>query len=288
MQSQKSKMEYKVIEALSFNFVQNALIATVFVSIACGIVGTLIVVNRMVFIAGGIAHGAYGGLGLAMFFGISALFGALGFSILLAILLAYLTYQNNKRVDAIIGAIWAFGMAFGIILIDLTPGYSADLMSYLFGSILSVSSSDLWLIFLVALSISILIVVFYKEFLAVSFDIEFAKLKGVNVKLFYTILIIMTALCIVATIRAVGLILVIALLTIPPYIAEKFCSKLYQMMILSSVFSVIFSILGLILAFLFNITSGAAIILVAALAFLGVESYFKIKKLIRDKKRFNT
>ena len=267
-----------MIEALSFSFIQNAIISSLFVSIACGIVGTLIVVNRMVFIAGGIAHGAYGGLGLAFFLGISPLLGAFGFCIALSLLIACLTYQNNKRVDSIIGAIWAFGMAFGILLIDITPGYSVDLMSYLFGSILSVSTFDLWLIFGASLIIFFLVIIFYKEILSVSFDIEFAQLKGVHVKIFYTLLIIMMALCIVATIRAVGLILVIALLTIPPYIAEKFCSKLFSMMILSTILSVCFSFVGLVLAFLFNLTSGATIIMVASLAFFIVEGFFRAKR----------
>lgn len=267
-----------MIEALSFNFMQNAIISSLFVSIACGIVGTLIIANRMVFLAGGIAHGAYGGLGLAFFLGFSPLLGALGFCLALSLLLAYLTYQNSKRIDSIIGTIWAFGMAFGIVLIDLTPGYSVDLMSYLFGSILSVSTFDLWLIFGVSLVIILLVSFFYKEILATSFDMEFAKLKGVHVKFFYTLIIIMMALCIVATIRAVGLILVIALLTIPPYIAEKFCSKLFSMMILSTILSMFFSIIGLILAFYFNLTSGATIILVASLAFLFLEGYIRVRK----------
>jgi len=272
-----------MIEALSFSFMQNAFISSLFVSIACGVVGTLIIVNRMVFIAGGIAHSAYGGLGLAFFLGFSPLLGALGFCLALSFLLAYLSYQNNKRIDSIIGAIWAFGMAFGIILIDLTPGYSVDLMSYLFGSILSVSSFDIWLIVGVSLAILSLAAIFYKEILAVSFDIEFAKLKGVRIKFFYTLLIVMTALCIVATIRAVGLILVIALLTIPPYIAEKFCSKLFSMMVFSVLLSVAFNIIGLILAFYLNLTSGATIILVASLAFLILEIYIRTKNSFKHK-----
>ena len=267
-----------MIEALSFSFMQNAIISSLFVSVACGVVGALIVVNRMVFIAGGIAHSAYGGLGLAFFLGFSPLLGVFGFCLALSFLLAYLTYQNNKRIDSIIGAIWAFGMAFGIVLIDLTPGYNVDLMSYLFGSILSVSTSDIWLISSVSLTILVLVIIFYKEIVAVSFDIEFAKLKGVHVKFFYTLLIVITALCIVATIRVVGLILVIALLTIPPYIAEKFCSKLFSMMLFSTLLSITFSIIGLILAFYFNLTSGATIILVASLAFLVLEIYTRVKK----------
>ncbi|MDR1975958.1 MAG: metal ABC transporter permease, partial [Campylobacteraceae bacterium] len=222
-----------MIEALEFTFMQNALLSGVLVSISCGIVGSLIVVNRMVFIAGGIAHGAYGGLGIAFLLGISPIFGTLAFSVMLSLVIAFLSYKNQARIDAVIGAIWAFGMAVGIICVDLTAGYNVDLMSFLFGSILSVSSGDLWLVGIVCILIAAVVGVFYKEFLAISFDMEFAKLQGLNTKLFYTVLMILTALCIVAAIRAVGLILVVALLSIPPYIAEKFCSKLLSMMILS-------------------------------------------------------
>lgn len=260
-----------MIEALSFQFMQNALAAGILVSIACGIVGSLVVVNRMVFIAGGIAHGAYGGLGLALFLGISPLLGALGFSIALSAVIAFLTYANKERADAVIGAIWAFGMAAGIIFADMSKGYNTDLTSFLFGAILSVSNGDLWLMGAVCVLIALFAAIFYKEFLAVSFDMEFAKLQGLNTKLFYTVLLIMTALCIVACIRAVGLILVIALLSIPPYIAEKFCVKLSQMMTLSAVLSVIFTLMGLALSYMFDLTSGASIILVASLAFLIVK-----------------
>jgi zinc transport system permease protein len=260
-----------MIEALSFQFMQNALIAGVLVSIACGIVGSLVVVNRMVFIAGGIAHGAYGGLGLALFLGISPLLGALGFSIALSAVIAFLTYANKERADAVIGAIWAFGMAAGIIFADMSKSYNTDLTSFLFGAILSVSSGDLWLMGAVCVLIALFAIVFYKEFLAISFDMEFAKLQGLNTKLFYTVLLIMTALCIVACIRAVGLILVIALLSIPPYIAEKFCVKLSQMMTLSAILSVIFTLMGLTLSYMFDLTSGASIILVASFAFFIVK-----------------
>lgn len=263
-----------MIEALSFGFVQNALIAGILVSISCGIVGSLVVVNRMVFIAGGIAHGAYGGLGLALFLSVSPLFGALGFSIALSVVIAFLTYTNKERADAVIGAIWAFGMAIGIVFADMSKGYNTDLTSFLFGAILSVSSGDLWLMGVTCILIIAIIAIFYKEFLAISFDMEFSKLQGLNTKLFYTLLLIITALCIVACIRAVGLILVVALLSIPPYIAEKFCVKLSRMMILSSILSIIFTLTGLILSYIFDLTSGASIILVASFAFFLTKAKF--------------
>lgn len=265
-----------MIEALQFSFVQNALLSGVSVSIACGIVGSLVVANRMVFIAGGMAHGAYGGLGMALFFGISPLFGTLVFSLALALALAYLTYENKSRMDALIGAIWAFGMAVGIIFIDFTSGFSTDLMGFLFGSILSVSKEDLVFMFAVCVFIFTTVLIFYKEFLSISFDIEFARTQGINAKLFYALLLAITALCIVASIRAVGLILVVALLSIPPFIAERFCSKLSTLMIFSVLLSVFFTITGLIFSYIFNITSGASIIAVASFALIFV--YFLNKK----------
>ncbi|MFP4487382.1 MAG: metal ABC transporter permease, partial [Campylobacterales bacterium] len=117
-----------------YEFIQNALVAGILVSITTGIIGSLIVTNRIVFLAGGIAHTAYGGIGLAIYFGFSVFLGATLFAIASALLLAYLTYENKDRSDTIIGLIWAFGMALGVILVDMTPGYNVDLMSYLFGS----------------------------------------------------------------------------------------------------------------------------------------------------------
>lgn len=272
-----------MLEILQFTFVQNAILVSFFIGITSGIVGSLIVVNRIVFVAGGISHGAYGGVGLSVFFGLSPIFGILGFTLFLALIIAYMSYINKTRIDSIIGVIWAFGMAFGIILVDISPGYNIDMMSFLFGSILSISSFDLYFIGIVCIFIFTIILFFYKEFLSISFDIEFAKLQGINVKLFHTMLIIMIALCVIATIRTVGLILTIALLTIPPYIAEKFCSKLYKLMLLSSLLSISFSLFGFALSFILNLTASACIIIVASVVFFIVEILFYLKMNVLNK-----
>ncbi|MBR8461315.1 metal ABC transporter permease [Campylobacter sp. faydin G-105] len=264
-------------EILNLNFMQNALLAGLLVSIVCGLIGSLVVINRMTFIAGGIAHGAYGGIGLAFFLSLDPLLGAGLFSLFLAILIATITLNDKTKIDSVIGAIWAFGMAIGIIFIDLTPGYRADLMSYLFGSILAVSDADLVFIGIIDVIFLLIISLFYRQFVAISFDSEFAKLRSVNTTLFYYILVCMMALCVVATIRVVGLILVIALLTIPPYMAQIFAKRLGSMMAISTIFSVIFCIAGLTLSFCFNLTSGASIILIASLCFFGF--CFKFKSL---------
>ena len=254
-----------MLEVLQYDFIQNALIAGVLISIAAGIIGSLVVVNKITFLTGGIAHSSYGGIGLAIYLGLPVLFGATVFAVLTAVIIAFITLNNRNRIDAIIGMMWASGMAIGIIFVDLTPGYNVDLMSYLFGSIIAVSNDDL--IYMTTLDVFIVctVVFFYKQILAVSYDSEFATLRGINVKFFYTLILILAALCVVAAIKAVGLILVIALLTIPTYLAESFASRLSTMMIISSILATIFTILGLVVSYIYDISSGASIIMVAVI-----------------------
>jgi len=258
-----------MIEALSFDFVQHALLAGILVSFAAGIIGSLIVVNRMVFLAGGIAHTSYGGIGLAVYFGLPIFLGASLFAVGAAILIAFLTLKSRHRIDTFIGLIWAVGMAIGVIFVDLTPGYNVDLMGYLFGSILAVNTQDLY--FMTGLLAVILAVVTfgYRNILAVSYDSEYAALRGVNVRLFYTLILILSALTVVVAIKVVGLILVIAMLTIPVYIAEKLSNSLFSMMFISGAIATFFTIVGLWFSYTYNLTSGASIILVSA-AFLGI------------------
>jgi zinc transport system permease protein len=256
------------IEALSYEFIQNALIAGLLVSFASGIIGSLIVVNRMVFLAGGIAHTSYGGIGLAIYFGWPIFFGASLFASLAALLMAFVTLHQKDKIDIFIGLIWSIGMAIGIILVDLSPGYNVDLMSYLFGSILAVSSEDINYMAILLGATSLIVFLFYKEILAVSYDSEYANLRGINVKFFYTLILLLSALTIVVAIKVVGLILVIALLTIPIYIAEKLSNSLGMMMITSGIFSSFFTVIGLIFSYIYDITSGASIIMVSAIGLL--------------------
>lgn len=263
-----------MLEALQYNFIQNALLAGVLISISAGIIGSLVVVNRLTFLTGGIAHSSYGGIGLAIYLGIPVLFGATVFAIITAVIIAMLTLKNRNRADSIIGLMWAFGMALGIIFVDITPGYNVDLMSYLFGSIIAVSSADvLYLTFLDIFIISI-VMFFYKQILAVSYDSEFASLRGINTKFFYTLILILASLCVVAAIKAVGLILVIALLTIPTYLAESFASRLSTMMIISSALATLFTIIGLAISYYYDISSGASII-ISAVVILTIVKLFK-------------
>ena len=254
-------------DALQFEFMRNALLAGILVSISCGIIGSLVVANRIVFLSGGIAHAAFGGIGLAFYLGFSPVLGAGLFSVAVSLIMGAVTLKSKHRADTIIGVLWAVGMAIGIIFIDLTPGYNVDAMSYLFGSILSVSMADIWFVVGLDGMIFLIILAFYREFLAMSYDEEFAFVVGVPVKSLYFLLLCMTALSIVMIIKVVGLILVIALLTIPPYIAEKYTSSLWKMMVLSSLLGILFTIVGLWLSYSYDFTSGATIILVAGAAF---------------------
>ena len=255
-----------MIEALQFDFIQHALLAGILVSFAAGIIGSLIVVNRMVFLAGGIAHTSYGGIGLAVYFGLPIFLGASLFAVGAALLIAALTLKKRHRMDTFIGLIWAVGMAIGVIFVDLTPGYNVDLMSYLFGSILAVSTEDLY--FMAGLLVVILAVVTlkYRDILAVSYDSEYAGLRGVNVPFYHTLILVLSALTVVIAIKVVGLILVIAMLTIPVYIAEKLSNSLFSMMFLSGTIATFFTLVGLWMSYTYDLTSGASIIIVSALS----------------------
>ncbi len=259
-----------MLEALQMEFMRNALAAGILVSVVCGVIGTLVVVNRIVFLAGGIAHAAYGGIGLAFFMGWPFTAGTAGVSLVAAGVMAAVTLKAKHRSDAMVGVIWAVGMAAGVILLDLTPGYHADLMSYLFGSILAVPAEDLWQMGAVGTAVIAIVAWYYPDFLAMSYDDEFARLRNVPVPFLYCLLLGMIALTVVMIIRVVGLILVIALLTIPPFIAEKFTRSLRSMMVLSAVLNCVFTVAGLWLSYRFNLTSGATIIMVAAVGFLVV------------------
>ncbi|MEA1919471.1 MAG: metal ABC transporter permease [Campylobacterota bacterium] len=253
-----------MLDALSYAFMQHALIAAVLVSVVSGVIGSLVVVNRMVFLTGGIAHAAYGGIGISIYFGLPMFFSTSLVAAAAALIMAHYTLYTRDKSDLLIGVIWAVGMASGIILVDLTPGYSGDLMSYLFGSILAVERSDLYFMgTLLVITVGV-ILLRYREILAVSYDSEYASLLGINVRFYYTLILILCALSIVIAMKIVGLIMIIAMLTIPVYMAEKLSSTLLQMMLYSVGFALVFTLSGLSLAYHYDLSSGPAIIISAA------------------------
>ena len=268
-----------VVEALQYGFMRNALMAGVLVSIACGVIGTYVVIKRIVFISGGIAHAAYGGIGMGYFFSFNPVLGAIFFSLASAFGMGMVQRKTRQRADTIIGVMWAIGMAIGIIFIDKSEGYKADLMSYLFGSILTVPTSDLIIMLVLNLIIITLVLMFYKELQAISFDETFASVENVPVNTIYLILLAMIALTVVMLMRVVGLIMVIALLTMPSAISALFVKDIKKMMALSSVLGICFTTIGLFLSYFWNLTSGATIILVSGVAYLlalGVRSMARL------------
>ena len=253
------------MEILNFEFMQNAILISILISIICGIMGTLIVVNNIVFLSGSIAHASYGGIGIAVFFGFSATIGGSVFAVLISLLISYALVYHKKRLDLIIGAMWSFGMAIGIILIDLKGGYNTNLISYLFGSVLATSSEDILYLAILSIVVILFNTLLYNKFVALSFDSNFANLKGINIMLYSSILMIFCAVCIIAAIKLVGLIMVMALFTIPVFIAEYFANSIAKTMLYSSLISAIGSVSGLFISYYLDLTPSAVIIVLLVL-----------------------
>jgi zinc transport system permease protein len=255
-----------MLEALQYEFMRNALLAGLLAAVACGIVGVYVVVKRMVFISGGIAHASFGGIGLGYFLGINPIIGAMFFSVGSGLAIGGITRRTRLPADTAIGILWALGMALGVIFIALTPGYAPDLMSYLFGNILTVPFSDIILMLILDSVIIGIIVTLYKEFLILSFDEEHGVVVGMPVERLYLLLLCMIALTVVVLIRVVGMILVIALLTFPAAMARQLTHNMKTMMLVSIILGVLFAFGGLWLSFTLSLPSGATIILISGSA----------------------
>jgi zinc transport system permease protein len=257
-----------MLEALHYEFMQNALLAGLLASVACGIVGVYVVVKKVVFISGGIAHASFGGIGLGYFLGINPVIGAMFFSLGSGLAIGGITRKTRLPEDTAIGILWAMGMATGIIFISLTPGYAPDLMSYLFGNILVVPFSDILMMLILDGVIIGIVAALYKEFLLLSFDEEFGTVVGVPVDRLYLLLLCMIALTVVVLIRVVGMILVIALLTFPAALARQCTHNMKKMMLFATLFGALFTFGGLWLSFELSLPSGATIILFGGTALL--------------------
>jgi zinc transport system permease protein len=265
-----------MIGILQYEFMQNAFLAGLLAAIACGVIGTYVVVKRMVFISGGIAHTSFGGIGIGYFMGINPIIGALVFTIASALGMGALVRRTKLAEDTAIGIFWAIGMALGILFIAITPGYAPDLFSYLFGNILTVPASDLLLMITLDGVIILVVSLLYKEFTALSFDEEFSKVMGLPVERLYLTLLCLIALTVVLLIRIVGIILIIALLTIPAATARRFTSNLRKMMILAVALGIGFTFGGLWLSYAVDLPSGATIILVGGGVFLVSFGFLKL------------
>jgi len=269
-------------------FIQNALLAALLMSVTCGIIGTYIVSRRMVFISGGITHASFGGVGIGYFFGFPPLVGAALVAVAAALTTENLTRKKTIRNDSIIAIMWSLGMAIGIIFVYLSPGYAPNLMSYLFGSIITVNQTDLWFMLALASGVVLFFTLFYRPILYVSFDEEFAKTRGIPVMLFNYLLILLVALTIVLSIRIAGIILVLSVLTIPQNVANLFTNRFSRIMISSVIIGFLASLLGLIISFFLDIPSGATIIFTLVVIYL-VARIIKVVtfgKSLRTKKPF--
>ncbi len=247
---------------------RNALAAGVLAAIACGIIGVYVVVKKIVFISGGIAHASFGGIGLGFLLGVNPVLVALFFSVTSALGMGLVSRRTRLPQDTVIGIFWAVGMALGIIFVGLSPGYAGDLFSYLFGNILLVPTSDLILMLVLDAVIAVVVFLLYKGFLAISFDEEFGVVVGVPVEALYLTLLCLIALTVVVLIRVVGVILVIAMLTIPAAVAKQFTYDLKKMMFLSTLTGIIFILCGLWLSYELDLASGATIVIVSGVLFL--------------------
>ena len=234
-----------MLDVLQYQFMQNALLAGLLAAIACGIVGVYVVVKKVVFISGGIAHASFGGIGLGYLVGINPVLGAMAFTVASSLGIGLITRRSRLPEDTAIGILWAMGMALGIIFIGLAPGYAPDLFSYLFGNILTVPFFDLMQMLVLDVVIITLVALLYKGFLYLSFDEEFSTVSGVPTEKLYFLLLCLIALNVVVLIRVVGIILVIALLTIPAALARQYTHSLKNMMLLAILAGIVFTFSGL-------------------------------------------
>jgi zinc transport system permease protein len=258
-------------------FLRNALLAGLLASLACGVVGTFVVTRRITVIAGSLAHSVLGGMGAAYYFRsvhgwqwLHPLHGAMVAALLAALIIGLVRAKSREREDTVISALWAVGMAVGVLFLFRTPGYKADLMTYLFGNVIMVDPQTLRLLVGLDGVILLLTLLFYNPLLAVCFDEEFARLRGINVSLFYTLLLCLTALTIVTLIYVVGIVMVIALITLPVSVAGRFARKLWQMMALAAALSALLTTAGLVISFDSDLPVGATTILLAAAVYLVV------------------
>lgn len=258
-----------MIEALGFEFFRNALIAGFLASIACGVIGSFVVVKRMASLAGGISHAAFGGIGLGYFLGIDPLAGAAAVALGTSGATAWIRMKANQHLDTLVGAVWATGMAAGILFIYITPGFAPDLFSYLFGNILLVPRGTLWLMALLTAGICTIVAILYPRLVAVTFDEEYAAVMDLHPNRIMVILLLLTGLTVVMLIQIVGIILVIALLTLPAATARLFSRSMKELIVGASLLGIVFTTAGIWLSYAFDIPSGATIVIVSACVYFG-------------------
>jgi zinc transport system permease protein len=258
----------------SIPFIRYALFAGLLSSIPFGIIGTWVTIKRISYLAGAIAHSVLAGIGISLYFGtkynipwLHPLLGALISAIIAALLIGFVSIKAKEREDTVIGAIWATGMSLGLLFIAKTPGYISP-MTYLFGNILIISQTDLILLLILDIVVIIMGFLFYHQFQAMSFDEEFARIRGLKTNFYYFILLIMTAITVVLMTTIIGIVMVIALLTIPAAIAGFFAKKIWLIMLISVGLTALFTSSGLMISYLTDLPAGSTIILISGVVYL--------------------
>lgn len=267
----------------SLVFLRYAILAGLLASVSLGVVGSYVVTRRITYIAAAIAHSVLGGIGAARYLDVvggqqwcNPMLGATAAALLAALVIGLVSIYSREREDTVIGAVWVIGMSVGLMFLYKTPGYN-DTMSYLFGNILLISERDVWMVAKMGAVVVVLGVGFYNKLLAVCFDEEFAALRGVRVKFYYLLLLCLTAITVVMLVSVVGIVLVIALVTLPAAIAGHFSRRLWQMMILAVVFSMVFVTSGLAVSYPTNLPPGPVIVLIAGAAYLAVVIFARLR-----------
>ncbi|MBN2557912.1 MAG: metal ABC transporter permease [Clostridia bacterium] len=253
---------------LNYTFMQNALIAAVLASIVTGIIGTIAIEKRLISMSGGIAHASFGGIGFGYLAGFEPIWGGLAFAVGSSILISRLSKNTKMKSDTMTGILWSFGMALGILFISLAPGYMPDMTSYLFGDILSVSTSSIIYMLIFTIIISFVFIMLYHHLIIYLFDEEYSKARGINTRLLEWVVYIMIPVGIMVLIKIVGIILTIALMTIPVSIAKLYFKSYGRVILASIIISMVFCITGLTLSYYINIPSGVCIIVISTLIYL--------------------
>jgi len=252
---------------LSYHFIQNAIFASLLSSIVCGIIGTIIIEKKLILMGGGIAHTAYGGVGLSYLLNINPIFGALFFSIAAALGIGKVRKTNYKHSEVVIALFWSLGMALGILFISFMDGYPPDMSSYLFGNILSVSDFDIISMSILTFIILLILTIFFEDWKIYLFDEEMAKINGLNTNFLEYTLLILIAISVVILIRVSGIIMLITLLCAPSATASLISEKLNSRMLIASLIGLFNSIVGLIISYYFDIASGASIVIFSVLIY---------------------
>ena len=262
-----------IANIFAYDFLTNAFVACLLSGITCGVVGSYIVARRMVFLSSGITHASFGGLGIALYLGINPLVGALSFAALSSIGIEFTSRRGGIREDSAIGIIWSVGMALGALFLSLRPGYATDLTSYLFGNILLVDSGDITWFAMLTVFVVVGAIVGLRKLMYITFDEEFARSQGISVSLVAYTMSVVIALTIVMSIKVMGIILLLSLITIPVVVANTLMRDYRLIAIFSSVVAVVGNILGFLLSYEFDLPTGSCIIFILVLLLVVVKLY---------------